>query len=99
MKRFRLTPVAKIICLLLVICLVGGGVIAASKAGLVQNDIAVKTDAVSSSANSTNTNGKPTATTTADDDTINLSLDEWVGWGSILLAAQGTTTQPGSIFD
>lgn len=99
MKRFRLTPVAKIICLLLAVCVSGWAVLSAAKAGLVQNDIAVKTDAVSSSANSTNTNGKPAATTTADDDTINLSLDEWVGWGSILLAAQGTTTQPGSIFD
>ena len=29
----------------------------------------------------------------------NLSLDEWIGWKSIIDAAGGLTTQPGSIFD
>lgn len=32
-------------------------------------------------------------------DTINLSLDEWIGWKEILDANGGTTTQPGSIYD
>ena len=34
-----------------------------------------------------------------NDTTINLSLDEWVGWKPIIDANQGLTTQPGSIFD
>lgn len=34
-----------------------------------------------------------------DDTTINLSLDEWIGWKPIIDANQGLTTQPGSIFD
>ena len=33
------------------------------------------------------------------DTTINLSLDEWIGWKPIIDANQGLTTQPGSIFD
>lgn len=33
------------------------------------------------------------------DPTINLSLDEWIGWKPIIDANQGLTTQPGSIFD
>lgn len=33
------------------------------------------------------------------DDTINLSLDEWIGWKPIIDANGGLTTQPGSIFD
>ena len=31
--------------------------------------------------------------------TINLSLDEWIGWKSIIDANGGLTTQPGSIYD
>ena len=33
------------------------------------------------------------------DPTINLSLDEWIGWKPIIDANGGLTTQPGSIFD
>lgn len=33
------------------------------------------------------------------DPTINLSLDEWIGWKPIIDANQGLQTQPGSIFD
>jgi NitT/TauT family transport system substrate-binding protein len=34
-----------------------------------------------------------------EDMTVNLSLDEWIGWEPILYANKGLTTQPGSIFD
>lgn len=34
-----------------------------------------------------------------NDATINLSLDEWIGWEPILYANGGLTTQSGSIFD
>lgn len=37
--------------------------------------------------------------TSSDGKTINLSLDEWIGWKPIIDANQGLTTQPGSIFD
>lgn len=39
------------------------------------------------------------STTNPNDATINLSLDEWIGWKPIIDANQGLTTQPGSIFD
>lgn len=44
---------------------------------------------------------KPDAQTqeTREDNVINLSLDEWIGWKPIIDANQGLTTQPGSIFD
>lgn len=47
---------------------------------------------------------KPTANldatkTDVSDPTINLSLDEWIGWKSIIDANGGLTTQDGSIFD
>lgn len=32
-------------------------------------------------------------------DTINLSLDEWIGWKEIIDANGGLSTQPGSIYD
>lgn len=34
-----------------------------------------------------------------DDKTINVSLDEWIGWKPIIDANNGLTTQPGSIYD
>lgn len=33
------------------------------------------------------------------EDTINLSLDEWIGWKEIIDANGGLSTQPGSIYD
>jgi ABC-type nitrate/sulfonate/bicarbonate transport system substrate-binding protein/outer membrane protein OmpA-like peptidoglycan-associated protein len=50
-----------------------------------------------------NENKKPTEAvnkkTDVEDMTINLSLDEWIGWEPILYANKGLTTQPGSVFD
>ena len=40
-----------------------------------------------------------TNTSTSDDNTINVSLDEWAGWLSCISANGGLTTQPGSVFD
>jgi ABC-type nitrate/sulfonate/bicarbonate transport system substrate-binding protein len=48
---------------------------------------------------------KPTSTSEGNKNdiekntTINLSLDEWIGWEPILYANKGFETQPGSIFD
>lgn len=41
----------------------------------------------------------PTNGNDMSDATINLSLDEWIGWKPIIDANGGLTTQPGSIFD
>ena len=48
---------------------------------------------------STTTNSGTTSKIDVSDSTINLSLDEWVGWKPIIDANGGLTTQTGSIFD
>jgi len=96
-KRFRLTKASKILIMVLVIALIGGGVFAGVKTGL------IKTKSNTSISNAGN---KVTGTTSSSsnkkkansDGTINLSLDEWIGWKSIIDANGGLTTQPDSIY-
>ena len=87
MKRFRLTKGAKILVMILVVAILGGGVFMGLKSGFVKNDI--RTDA---DGNVINTDKKSA-------DTINLSLDEWIGWKSIIDANGGLSTEKGSIYD
>ena len=110
-KRFRLTKAAKILIMVLIVALIGGGIFAGVQTGMIQtkknkSETITKTETTS---NNVNENKEDTVKTTetkkeeaknADDDaTINLSLDEWVGWKSVLDAAGGLSTQPGSIYD
>ena len=87
MKRFRLTKGAKILIMILVIALIGGGIFMGLKTGVVKNDL--KPDA----------DGNVINTTKESVDTINLSLDEWIGWKSIIDANGGLSTEKGSIYD
>lgn len=87
MKRFRLTKGAKILIMILVIALIGGGIFMGLKTGVVKNDL--KPDA----------DGNVINTTKESSDTINLSLDEWIGWKSIIDANGGLSTEKGSIYD
>ena len=87
MKRFRLTKGAKILIMILVIALIGGGIFMGLKTGVVKNDL--KPDA----------DGNVINTTKESADTINLSLDEWIGWKSIIDANGGLSTGKGSIYD
>ena len=50
-------------------------------------------------ANKPDKNNQTAVAVNPNDTTINLSLDEWIGWKPIIDANQGLTTQPGSIFD
>lgn len=101
-KRFRLTKAAKILIMVLIVALIGGGIFAGVQTGVIQTkkdkkeSIVAKTDDTDTNKeNSANKDNK-----TADDDTtINLSLDEWIGWKSIIDANGGLTTQSGSIYD
>ena len=96
-KRFRLTKASKILIMVLVIALIGGGVFAGVKTGFIKtkNGTSVSdtgnkvTGTTSSSSNKKKTNS---------DGTINLSLDEWIGWKSIIDANGGLTTQSDSIY-
>ena len=87
MKRFRLTKGAKILVFVLIIGLIVGGVGIGLKTGLVKNDIY------------TDDSGNVINTTKTSADTINLSLDEWIGWKSIIDANGGLSTKNGSIYD
>ena len=87
MKRFRLTKGAKVLILILVIALIGGGIFMGLKTGVVKNDL--KPDA----------DGNVINTSKESADTINLSLDEWIGWKSIIDANGGLSTEKGSIYD
>jgi NitT/TauT family transport system substrate-binding protein len=103
MKRFRLTKAAKIMIMVLVVALIGGGVFAGLKTGVVTTS-KDKTDSTSKKDSASvvdydDDGNVITVDETNDEDTINLSIDEWVGYATILQANGGLTTQPGSIFD
>lgn len=91
MKRFRLTKTAKILIFVIIILALAGGAFAAIKTGFVKtgkdNDtVKVETSVDKNEAsrnNNVNTNTSKTDTNT-DDATINLSLDEFIGWKSII---------------
>lgn len=105
-KRFRLTKTAKIMIFVLIITLLGGGVFVGLKTGLVKTDsksekeVEMSNPSVDSevevSDKKVDSNSENKSENT---NTINLSLDEWVGYATILQANGGLTTQPGSIYD
>lgn len=117
-KRFRLTKAAKILIMVLIVVLIGGGIFAGVQTGMIKtkknksvfntntSETVAKTESTSDSVNAdkedtvkTTETKKKEAKNADDDATINLSLDEWVGWKSVLDAAGGLSTQPGSIYD
>lgn len=90
-KRFKLTKAARVIIFLLIIAVIGGAGYFALSSGVIKTD--EKTEVTNKTTNETLAS-KPSETKE-----INLSLDEWTGWQPIILANNGLTTQPGSIFD
>lgn len=111
-RRFRLTKAAKIILVVLIMAAIGGGLFWGVKSGVIKTKsddgkITAQTKPAEN-AGSEQKPGKPSEknpATTADkgskdsDEVIDLSLDEWIGWKSIIDANGGLTTQPGSIYD
>lgn len=91
-KRFKLTKASKILILVLVLALIGGGVFFGVKSGAVTTDSKLMESLMDEEGNVINTEK-------ADSKTINLSLDEWIGWKEIIDANGGLTTQEGSIYD
>lgn len=96
MKRFRLTKTAKILIVIIVILAIVGGAFAAIKTGFVKTGKDKDTVKVETSIDKNETSGNNNVNTgtsesdinntdtNTDDATINLSLDEWIGWKSIL---------------
>ena len=107
-KRFRLTKTAKIMIFVLIIALLSGGVFAGIKTGLIKTKDKTNKEVVTTDNKNDNniefdngiTNNALSATSNKDvlDDSINISLDEWIGWKSIIDANGGLTTQPDSIY-
>lgn len=87
-KRFKLTKAAKVLILFLVLAIAGGGVGLGVHKGWIKTDKDDSGEVITSSGS-----------VSSGDNVIDLSLDEWVGWSTILLANGGTTTQEGSIYD
>lgn len=116
-KRFRLTKAAKILIMVLIVALIGGGIFAGVQTGVIQtkkdksvsgattSETVAKTEATSDNEDVDKKNivkqteTKKDGPKTADDNAINVSLDEWIGWKSIIDANGGLTTQSGSIYD
>lgn len=98
MGRFRLTTPAKILLVGVAAVCVAGGVYAGVKTGVIKTDKNPAKQEIVANKNeeSLELNNHPVV---ADKPTINLSLDEWIGWKPIVDANQGLTTREGSIFD
>ena len=89
MSRIKLTPFAKILIFIVIIGVVGGGLY---KTGKIQNLIATK-------SGNTDKLYKEVGTIHKESGTMNISLDEWLGWKPIIDANGGLTTKSGSIYD
>ena len=107
--RFRLTTTAKVLIAVIILAVIGGGIFAGLKTGVIKDDTKETKEKIDNAIHKVS---KEDAEEYAGDDedsiitmdketedTINLSLDEWIGWKPILDAAGGTTTQSGSIYD
>ena len=106
MKRYKATFAGRIVLFAVIIAIVIGCVIGVSYLIPSNNDSvkeAVKTTETNKTVDKTETK-KPVVTNTNNTDiedvTINLSMDEWVGWETILYANGGEfETAKGSIYD
>ena len=105
-NRYRLTTASKIIIFVLIIALLGGLIYAAFATGFIKDGSGNKKQTVSTDKNKSDSkgveadeDGNVINTDKKDDKTINLSLDEWIGWKSIIDANGGLTTAEGSIYD
>ena len=102
--RFRLTKAGRIVIFLIIASLVWSGAYLAYKhfapADLIDkfesDNLVSNTDATSPTKDNV---VSPNKDTNVNDATINLSLDEWIGWKPIIDANGGLTTKAGSIFD
>ena len=92
-NRYKLTTFSKILILVLVLALVAGGIFMGVQKGI------IKTKKGNTAGVTPDADGNVINTEKTSEDTINLSLDEWIGWKEILDANGGLTTQPGSVYD
>lgn len=107
-KRFRLTKTAKILLFVIIVALIGGGVFLGVKGGLIKTsgdkepgvvEENTKSDVKDTDSSLVNDDGNVINTEKDDNKTINISLDEWIGWKEIIDANGGLSTKDGSIYD
>lgn len=94
MRRFKLTTAAKVLILIVILALIGGGIFAGLKTGLVkfhekqkQEVSSIEVDKVKDTEKSdgkvtvsdADENGNVMNTEKVNNSTINISLDEWIG--------------------
>lgn len=106
MSRFRPTKKGKMLLFLLIIMVIGTGVWQGVDHGLIKlkgndkNAAVASKDRENKAVGVSNADGENEAESLLrDSDQINISLDEWIGWKSIIDANGGLTTQPGSEYD
>lgn len=110
MKRFRLTKLAKALIFLVIMCVVTGGILYGMKSGIIKSGTTEKEITVSvkktenemkkpEPVNAEKYEQSKKSVESKQENEINLSLDEWIGWKSIIDANKGLTTHPGSIYD
>jgi NitT/TauT family transport system substrate-binding protein len=99
MKRFKLKKSAKIAFILIAILAIVGGLFATGFGQKVLNFAKKDVSSVFNKNDSTDDMYKKAGEIKKEDGTINISLDEWVGWKSIIDANGGLHTAKDSIYD
>jgi NitT/TauT family transport system substrate-binding protein len=101
--RYQIKARGYVVIVLAAVLLLGGIAFAGMKMGFIKNDL-FGDDKVTQNSGTNNTttnnngtnNNKPSGSI---DETLDLSLDEWIGWKSIVDANGDLTTQAEEIFD
>lgn len=91
MRRFRLTKAAKILIIIVALVLIGVGIFAGVKTGFIKTSDDKKDETVKPNTDieheinvDYDENGNVMNIEKTDPSTINVSLDEWIGWKSII---------------
>ena len=101
MKSFKITKLGKAVIVALLIAIISFVVTIGLKTGFIKNDIKDK-ETVEIDGEEILNNDWPVVqgnNTSKETNVINLSIDEWPGFKSIIDANGGLTTQAGSIYD
>lgn len=84
----RLTTLSKVLILILILGLLGGGIYAGVSKGIIKkgsnsksstNEVVVNSDKTTPTVDNVDEDGNVINTAKTTSDTINLSLDEWIG--------------------
>lgn len=95
--KLRLTTAGRIVIFILLVIVLGVGGFFGYR--YISNETTLIQDFLSDDVTGESNSAEQAKEINTSDPTINLSLDEWIGWKPIIDANQGLTTQPGSIFD